>query len=63
MFQIRSSEELEELSFKVKWQYFEKLTAFIFSENNYDVIQNKVITGQETKRPDKPREGKTRNPK
>jgi len=50
MFQIQSSEELEELSFKVKWQYFEKLTAFIFAENNYDVIQNKVITGQGTKR-------------
>lgn len=43
MFEINSVEELENLSEKVTWQYFEKLVAFIFEKNGFDVEQNKVI--------------------
>ena len=49
MFQVQSVEELEKLSYKVKWQYFEKLVAFIFEQNDFDVQHNKVIS-RRTKR-------------
>jgi protease II len=42
-FQIKSIQELENLSESVTWQYFEKLVAFIFEENGFSVEQNKVI--------------------
>ena len=50
MFEINSIEELEQLSFQVKWQYFEKLVAFIFEKNDFDVQQNVVITHNGDKR-------------
>jgi Holliday junction resolvase len=43
MFAINSIQELESLSQKVKWQYFEKLVAFIFEQNGFDAKQNVVI--------------------
>ncbi len=44
MFEINSVEDLEKLSFNVKWQYFEKLAAFIFERNGFDVEQNVVVS-------------------
>jgi hypothetical protein len=35
-FPIKSVSELEKISGSVKWQYFEKLVAFIFNENGFD---------------------------
>jgi len=49
MFEVNSIEELEELTRKVKWQYFERLVAFIFEKNGFDVQHNKVIS-RRTKR-------------
>jgi hypothetical protein len=44
MFKINSLEELAKLSKEVKWQYFEKLVAWIFEQNDFKVGVNKVIT-------------------
>ena len=35
LFPIKSTSELEKLTYQAKWQYFEKLVAFIFEENDY----------------------------
>ena len=43
MFAINSLSELESLSQKVRWQYFEKLVAFIFEQNGFDTTQNVVV--------------------
>ena len=50
MFSIKSISELESLSQKVKWQYFEKLVAFIFEQNGFDTKQNVVVVKGKTKR-------------
>lgn len=50
MFTINSIEELERLSFDVTWQYFEKLIAFIFEKNDFEVQQNVVLTKDKEKR-------------
>ena len=42
-FPIKSISELESLSHSAKWQYFEKLVAFIFEQNGYDVEAGVVI--------------------
>jgi len=49
-FPIQTVEELEELSQEVTWQWFEKLVAFIFSENEFKVEQNVVKTFEKDKR-------------
>lgn len=43
MFQITSISDLEKLSHAAKWQYFEKLVAFIFDENGFEARQNVVV--------------------
>ena len=50
MFAINSLSELESLSQKVRWQYFEKLVAFIFEQNGFDVKQNTVIVKGKTRK-------------
>lgn len=50
MFEINSIEELEKLSSQVTWQYFEKLVAFIFEKNGFDVQQNIVLTEDKERR-------------
>ncbi|HIH39683.1 TPA: restriction endonuclease [Candidatus Woesearchaeota archaeon] len=50
MFEINSIEELEKLSEKVTWQYFERLVAFIFEKNDYEVQQNVVLTKDKERR-------------
>ena len=42
-FPIKSISDLETLSKQVCWQYFEKLVAFIFQENGFDVKQNVIV--------------------
>ena len=42
-FPIQSVSDLEKISNAVKWQYFEKLVAFIFRENGFDAKQNIVV--------------------
>jgi predicted AAA+ superfamily ATPase len=42
-FLIKSISDLEKLSHAAKWQYFEKLVAFVFEENEYHVDQGVVI--------------------
>ncbi len=49
-FSIKTISDLEKLSHQVKWQYFEKLAAFIFSENGFDARQNVIVKGGESKR-------------
>lgn len=49
-FPIKSINDLERISEEAKWQYFEKLVEFIFSENGYETEQNKVIVFGDTKR-------------
>ena len=49
-FEINSIGDLERLSEKVTWQYFEKLVAFIFEKNNFDVQQNVVLTNEGEKK-------------
>lgn len=48
MFQINSIEELQNLSKQVKWQYFEKLVAWIFEQNDFktEVSVVKSFSGQ-----------------
>ena len=46
-FEINSIQELEQLSEKVTWQYFEKLVAFIFEKNGFDVQQNVVLVDKD----------------
>ncbi len=42
-FAIKSIADLEQLSHAVKWQYFERLVAWIFEQNNYDVKAGEII--------------------
>ena len=42
-FPIKGISDLEKLSHAVKWQYFEKLVAFIFEQNEFRVQVGKVI--------------------
>ena len=50
MFEVSSIEELETLSEKVTWQHFEKLVAFIFEKNDFEVQHNVVITHNHEKK-------------
>ncbi len=50
MFNINSIEELENISKRMKWQYFEKLVAFIFEKNDFSVKQNVVMKFGKEKR-------------
>lgn len=50
MFKINSIEELEKMSKRMKWQYFEKLVAFIFEKNDFSVKQNAVLKFGKEKR-------------
>ena len=49
-FPIKDIEDLQSISSAMKWQYFEKLVAFIFEQNGFDVRQNVVVKGFGTKR-------------
>ena len=50
MFKINSLEDLENISKRMKWQYFEKLVAFIFEKNDFSVKQNVVLKFGKKKR-------------
>jgi len=50
MFEISSIDELETLSEKVTWQHFEKLIAFIFEENEFEVEHNVVVVSNHEKK-------------
>jgi len=47
---LRNLEELQKMSKKLKWQYFEKLVAFIFDKNDFKTKQNAVIVFDKQKR-------------
>jgi protease II len=47
---IKSIEDLQEVSREVAWQHFEKLAAFIFTENNFFVEVGKVKTSNKKRR-------------
>lgn len=49
-FPINSVSDLEHISSAVKWQYFEKLTAFIFEENGFNAKQNVIVKNESFKR-------------
>lgn len=49
-FPIKNVSELEQLSASMRWQYFEKLAAFIFEENGFDAKQNVIIKDESHKR-------------
>lgn len=42
-FSIKTISDLEHISNDARWQYFEKLVAFIFEENGFDAQQNVVV--------------------
>ena len=42
-FPIKTISELQSISSAMKWQYFEKLVAFIFEQNNFDAKQNVIV--------------------
>ncbi|MBI2584021.1 MAG: restriction endonuclease [Candidatus Aenigmarchaeota archaeon] len=50
VFSINSVDDLDKLSHKVKWQFFEKLVAFVFEQNGFAVRQNVVLQLGGTKR-------------
>ena len=50
MFKINSLEELDRISKRMQWQYFEKLVAFVFEENGFSVRQNVVMKFPKGKR-------------
>ena len=45
LFPIKSASDLEKISASAKWQYFEKLVAFIFDQNGYEARQNVIAKG------------------
>jgi protease II len=47
---IKNIEDLQKISEEVVWQNFERLTAFIFEENNFRVEINKVKTSNKKRR-------------
>lgn len=50
-FPIKTVDDLENLARSLRWQWFEKLVAFIFEQNDFVVEQNKVIVfDKKTKR-------------
>ncbi|MEM7819744.1 MAG: restriction endonuclease [Candidatus Aenigmatarchaeota archaeon] len=49
-FKINSVDELEKISNKAKWQYFERLVSFIFEQNDFDVKHNVVLISKKKKR-------------
>lgn len=49
-FPIKTIPDLEHISSSVKWQYFEKLVAFIFEENNFSARQNVIVKDGFSKR-------------
>ena len=50
MFSINSFSDLDKISHAAKWQYFEKLTAFIFDQNGFETMQNVIVKSKATKR-------------
>jgi len=48
--EIKSTDDLEQVSRKLIWQNFERLTAFIFEENDYQVQTGQVKTFNRKKR-------------
>ena len=50
LFPIKSASDLEKISASAKWQYFEKLVAFIFDQNGYEARQNVIAKFEGTKR-------------
>jgi len=49
-FPIKTISDLEKISSSVRWQYFEKLAAFIFEQNSFDARQNVVVKSGGAKR-------------
>ncbi|MBI4174734.1 MAG: restriction endonuclease [Candidatus Aenigmarchaeota archaeon] len=49
-FPIKSIQDLENISSSAKWQFFEKLVAFIFEENGFEAKQNVIIKNESCKR-------------
>ena len=47
---IKNIEDLQKVSEEVIWQNFERLTAFIFEENNFQVETSKVKTSNKKRR-------------
>jgi protease II len=47
---IKSTEDLQKVSKEVVWQNFERLAAFIFEENDFQVETNKVKTSKKKRR-------------
>lgn len=50
LFPIKSIDDLHSISNEARWQYFEKLVAFIFEKNGFDVEQNKVVSSKKGRR-------------
>jgi hypothetical protein len=47
---IKNAGDLQKVSKEVAWQNFERLTAFIFEENNFQVETSKVKTSKKKRR-------------
>lgn len=42
-FPIKSPDELKSLAYEMKWQWFEKLVAWIFEQNDFIVASDRVV--------------------
>ncbi len=49
-FPVKTIDDLEKLGRAVKWQWFEKLVAFVFEQNDFIVKEKRVIVFANTKR-------------
>ncbi|MBS3051220.1 MAG: restriction endonuclease [Candidatus Aenigmarchaeota archaeon] len=49
-FPIKTIGNLQSISSAAKWQYFEKLVAFIFEENGFEAKQNVIVKNPPHKR-------------
>ncbi len=49
-FPIKTISELEKLSRSLRWQWFERLVAFVFEQNDFAINEKRVIIFDTTKR-------------
>ncbi len=49
-FPVKTVDELEKLGHGLRWQWFEKLVAFVFEQNDFVVAEKRVVMFGSTKR-------------
>src|SRR3990167_8290015 len=49
-FPVKSVDDLEKLGRELRWQWFEKLVAFVFEQNDFKIEEKRVVIFGNTKR-------------